>query len=259
MPFVRDANEGIKLLLELDSQIPENQPWVSMTDDAFAFRVKRASTVSHVNKLFWTDVSCNCAAFATMAVWRGAELLRPAIRAINQKEFVAGAVLSRSMLELASAFILHANTWHSSVRELVKLDPKDPIVSPEIESFVTKAIWGRRFSEPEKHIEQTNCLTFINRLSRNPNCPDLTPVYSFLCEVAHPNVVGYARYWADETEKTNGGIEYRMMSKTIRASTVTEIIEKSLWALAFSSACINNGYALFSEANANATEWLATS
>jgi len=115
-PFVRDSARMISYCFELEQQLPERYGWRFCDEDALKRRIESAGSPSELNRIYWLDQARNVEAYAVMTFWRGTELLRPAIRSLNVHEVIAPAVVARSLLELATVFILNANTIESAMR-----------------------------------------------------------------------------------------------------------------------------------------------
>lgn len=249
-PFVRDSEKMIAYCLELDEKIPDRYGWRFSSVEAVTQKVSTLKTLKtplEVNQIFWTDQARNVEAYAVMTFWRGIELLKPAIRSLNSKEFIAPAVLSRSLMELATAFILNVDVIENTFRNL-SFPEGTVVTSEEFEEKIVKAIWGKRLGEPEPHIKQVNILTLIQKISKNPNAKDVLPVYEYLCEIAHPNVVGNTRFWSHIEQLNPDGSELRVLHKYADQETesVTEIMEKILWGLGWSSVCLRNAFEMTS-------------
>ena len=109
-------------------------------------------------------------------------------------------------------------------------------------------IWGTRLGEPEPQFKQISVLTLIQKLARNPEAAALLPHYEFLCEIAHPNVIGNTRYWSHIERVDDDGTESRILSRTADGVHVSELRSNVIWSLAWSAGSLRNSYTLISNA-----------
>ena len=109
---------------------------------------------------------------------------------------------------------------------------------------MVKMIWGTRLGEPEPYLKQTNVLTLIQKLAKNPKGAELLPKYEFLCEVAHPNVIGNSRYWSHIERANADGSNTATMSRHARGDHANEILEATLWGLGWSAGSLRNSFTL---------------
>jgi hypothetical protein len=253
-PFVKSAEEMVNSFFELDQKVPDKYGWRHYDVDAFKKLIEDTHGVpDKINKTYWLDVVRSMEAYAAMNFIRTNEVLRSAIRSLNNKEIVPAAILSRSCLELASSMLDNANLFDRTVASFPK-DRKDLVVvaDEKFEIMLNKTIWGTRYGKnlPE-HLMQKNILTIIQKMSKNPNANELLSKYEFLCELAHPNVIGNARFWSDESYANLDGSITIVIQKKGYSDSKKEIIENVLWALGWSAACVKNGFYLIQAAILN--------
>jgi hypothetical protein len=72
-------------------------------------------------------------------------------------------------------------------------------------------IWGTRLGDPEGYLKQTNIITVLQKLTKHPNAEELWSGYEYLCELAHPNLIGNARYWSHVERVNEDGSETRVL------------------------------------------------
>jgi hypothetical protein len=188
-----------------------------------------------------------------MVTWRAPELLRPAIKSLNQGEVIPPAVLARSLVELGSLVLVEANNIHRVGNDMFQkfgVNSNGVAVSEDLEGTIVRLIHGTRLAGHPPDLEQKNVLSYLDLLSRHPDSKWLRGLYDFLCEIAHPNVVGNVRYWpVVESTDEDGSQAVRIERNSIQLSTGV-ILEKGLWAIGWSSALIRNGL----ELNSRSTE-----
>jgi hypothetical protein len=242
-PMVRTAPQWISGYFELDQTLPHRYGWRFSDEDALRKQVSGLCTSTNLNCVFWVDQARNVEAYSLMSMWRGSELLKPAIRSLNIGELITPAVLARSLIELSTVYLLHANTIEKLFSDLT-FPPNTVAASKEFEERVVKMIWGTRLGEPEPHLKQTNILTLIGKLAKNPKAADLLPHYEFLCDIAHPNVIGNSRYWSHVERTNDDGSETRLLDRAADGDHSNEIRTKVIWSLAWSAGSLRNAFTL---------------
>ncbi|MCC7341052.1 MAG: hypothetical protein IT170_08200 [Bryobacterales bacterium] len=249
-PFVRDSAEALRIFFACDAAAPSSYKWVFSSDESFARQLQERKDIKAKNALYWEDFARNCEAYSVMTGWRAAELLRSSVRAINQKELVSSAVLARSLLELSSSYLLNANLIAKTL-EGISFSEGSIVTSHDLEKLIVKAIWGSRLDSTPEHLKQRNCLTPIQKLTKNPDAKELLPTYEYLCELAHPNVLGNARFWSHMEEVSTLGAETRVITRFSESDAAAETIEKTVWSIAWSAAVVRNGIYILQPAIAN--------
>jgi hypothetical protein len=121
------------------------------------------------------------------------------------------------------------------------------IISEELEKFLLKAIWGTRLGEPKDYLLQKNVLTTIQKISKNPTAADLLPTYEYLCEIAHPNVVGNTRFLSHVEKIYDDGTELRVISRDALAPESIQTVDKTKWAIVWGAAVIFNAFQMTSD------------
>jgi len=173
-PLINNAGKMVNACLELESQIPDEYFWKYSSVESFKAQMIEVKGSKAINELYWTDQVRNLEAYSIITYWRGLELLKPAVRCLNVHDIVSAAVLSRSLLELSSAYIINANTIDASFSKIT-FPANTLVMSDEIEALIIKMIWGTRLDKPEPYLSQTNILSLIQKLSKNPNAGELLP------------------------------------------------------------------------------------
>lgn len=189
-----------------------------------------------------------------MVVWRGSEILRTALPALNDRHILTPAILARSLLELASTAIIHSNHLSKTIKDVLD-DPQSAaentvIVVEELEEYLVKMIFGTRIGNLSQYPKQDRIGSHLKFIAQNPNASALPGVYDYLCDLRHPNMLGNARFWASVEKRYANGSEVVKMERFAEAKNLEMIREKILWALGWSSACLRNGFKMCQEATA---------
>ncbi len=246
-PIVRTAPQWFAGCFELDETLPPKYGWRYSDEDSIRKQLAGLQSSNEINRVFWIDQVRNVEAYSVISMWRGSELLKPAIRSLNVGELITPAVLARSLLELSTAYLLNANTIDKLFNELI-FPPNAVVLSKEFEERVVKMIWGTRLGKPEPHLQQTNILTLIQKLAKNPKAAELLPHYEFLCEIAHPNVIGNNRFWSHVERINEDGSETRTLARVADGQHATDIRTNVLWSLAWSASSLRNSFTLIRNA-----------
>jgi hypothetical protein len=248
-PLVRASEKMVKYLFELDNKLPSRYGWRVTSAETFQRQLANMTSANEVNRLYWHDMASGIEAHGVMVVWRATELIKPALHALNSREVLAPAILSRSLLELASCTIVNGNSILSAAENIKASSnmPNAVVASSELEQLLLRMIHGTRIGQPPNHLKQTNILSYIQKVSKNPDASKLMEIYECLCDVAHPNALGNARFWAAVQSKDKNGSETVRMERRAESPAAGLIREEILWALGWSSACIRNGFEMGQE------------
>lgn len=211
-PFIRDSDRMISYCFELDANMPDRYGWRFSSEESIRKQMKGLRNVQAINRVYWTDVARNVEAYSITTFWRGLELLKPAIRSLNIREVITPAVLARSLMEISCTFLMKANTLEQTLRD-VSFPKGTAVGSRELEEMVVRMIWGTRYGDPLPHLKQKSVMGPIRWVSKNPNGKDVLPTYEYLCDIAHPSLIGNTRFWSHIEEVLADGSERRVISK----------------------------------------------
>ncbi|WGL17725.1 hypothetical protein PVT68_05370 [Microbulbifer bruguierae] len=245
-PYIADSEKMLTYFYGMDKKIPDKYGWKYTNVDSFKNELQAAKSVSEANRIYWEDQFRNIESFNIATVWRTSELLRCAVKALNSKDLVPAAVLSRSLLEIAASHIYNANIIR---KEFVDITfPENALVmSEELEKLILKMVWGTRYGDPEEYRKQKNVLTYIQKISKNKNAVDLLDIYEYLCDVAHPSYLGSAKYWSSVDKKYPTGAELRRIERNAEGPGSDGILYRVVWSLGWSSATIRNAFEMIQE------------
>jgi hypothetical protein len=71
--------------------------------------------------------------------------------------------------------------------------------------------------------------------------------YEKLCEVAHPNVLGYERFLQGVRKHAKSGWHIRQMHRHANSPAATELVHECLWAIAFSLGFMEGCFGVFQD------------
>ena len=221
--------------------MPDTYGWRFSNKEVFKQQIAVIKDPAKLNRIYWTDQARNIEAYSTTTFWRGVELLRPAIRSLNIHEIVASAVLARSLLELSCVFVIYANELEKNLFELT-FPPNAVVISHELEEMIVKMIWGTRYGNPEAHIKQSNVIGFIQKVSKNLGAATVQDTYDYLCDIAHPSFIGNTRFWSHIEKINPDGSESRVITRHSAGESTSEIVDKIIWTLGWSSAVLRSSF-----------------
>jgi hypothetical protein len=176
------------------------------------------------------------------------ELIEQSLCLINANGVLGPAILGRSLIELTSTFVLNGDAIRRCVAEAATRWDTMIVASEDLENLLNKAVFGSRLVPKDHYLIQTNVLTSVQKLSRISGFEDVVKKYEYLCEVAHPNVVGSRRFWSDWLALEPEGARIRAFNpRTLSNDTVRELEETSLWAIGWSSGNTIAGFHILDE------------
>lgn len=249
-PMIKSVNLILSQFSDLDKQIPSEYHWIYSSVESITEQLNSLDRDDYkkMNSIYWSDQTSNIEAYCYMTLWRAAELIKSCINGLNVKETIVPAIATRSLLEISAAFLLNANTLEKTFSK-VEFHSKKIVFSTEVEGLVTKMIWGTRYEKPEEYLLQTNIMTFLQKVAKHPDANTLMPTYEFLCDIAHPSFIGNTSYWSHIEEITCDNQEKIVMSRLTDRKFNDEILNKTIWSLAWSSECIKNSFEILMQAN----------
>ncbi len=242
---IRNSADMIKQGLSLLEVIPDEHSWHFISDvtmeNILSNSRQTKSSAHELNRVYWGDVISNWQAYSLTTYWRGVELIQPAIRTLNLKELIAAAVLARALLELSANFLNNSRVLKKFIEDIPDLKTNN-VASQKFEYFINKALWGTKSIDKHNPLFQVSAVDAIRTLSDFPQAEELLPTYKYLCEVAHPNFAGNARFWSHIEDINEDGSENRVISRFSNTESAKELIENTLWALAWGSVAMENSF-----------------
>ena len=200
-------------------------------------------------------------AFQIVSIWRAADLVSGCVRSLNHNELISACTIARSLVELAVRYGEAANdlnatlktfAWDKMRTHVLILDQKDAEGKRVgLESYIEKLMSGTRLEqviEVDPHLEIKNIISSIERLdkklTKNNAGYAVMPIYQILCEVTHPNVVGFERFLVGQELRQDDWLERRMQENAVSANS-NQLIDRCLWALSFGAGSINGCFGVF--------------
>lgn len=213
-----------------------------MSREVFEAKAKNSKNIGELNHFYWRDTASTIKAYSLSAVYRLLDLVQQTCLLLNAGGVLGPAILARSQIELATVFILTAAKLRTFVTRASPHWREKRTVSFELEELLGKALHGSRTVPEDSPYRQTNVLTHIKQLSKSRGFEDVFEYYERLCEVAHPNALGNARFWADGGASQSDGSVLWKGGPRVENTATGQIKDDTLWALAW---CASSAIAAF--------------
>jgi hypothetical protein len=244
IPLVRDLDQILhdtgSLSVALDRRFQHRQ----MSAEVFDARVRQFRNVREINQLYWRDMASTMKAYTLSATWRILDLVGQACALLNYEGVLGPAILARSLIELTTVFVQTGRAVREVVSGAAEAWNDKVMLSEDLEGLLGKALHGTRTVPEGDFYRQTNILTHIQKLSRVAGYEDVLKYYERLCEVAHPNALGNARFWADGGAPQSDGAILWTGGPRVVNEAVQQIEGDTLWALAWAAANAVAGFGI---------------
>lgn len=245
----RAATSGVKIVKDLPSILRDLVRLRRLVDrpfqcretprEVFDSKLTLVRTAREINAIYWRDMASAIKAYCLSTTWRIMELAEDVLLLSHQFGVLGPAVIARSLVELSIVYILNG----SAIRDLVIAASaqwrEKVILSEDLEVLLDKALYGSRLVPEGDPLRQTNILTQMQKLTKYPGFEDVRSYYERLCEIAHPNMAGNARFWTDVVTIEPDGTRVRVGAASVNNEAVAQVMDDTLWALGWSVAnCI---------------------
>ena len=169
--------------------------------------------------------------------------------------------MARSLLELALHYGFAADTlrqafdefqWQHLKTHMLVLDEKDDKGRKiGLESYIERLMAGTRIKDVlqlNPDMEQKNILTIIDKTDKALQEQGLgylvRPHYDFLCDIAHPNTLGFQRFLTS-IKPADDGWMVRAMEEKGNGDAAIAVTCECLWALGFGAATMDSMFGEF--------------
>lgn len=243
IPLVRDIDKILADLVRLRGMLDRSFQWQETSVEVFTSRARQARSAFELNKLFWSDMASVIKAYCLSASWRSLELIESALSLLDGEAVLGPAILSRSLIELTTTFITNSGQIRYLVTGASQKWSDAVIFSADLENLLNKAIFGSRLVPEGHELRQTNIITQLKKLSKLTGYEPLMEYYERLCEVAHPNMMGNARFWYDVAQLNPDGSMTRFArGRAITNERVERLYDDVLWTLSWSGSNLLYGF-----------------
>jgi hypothetical protein len=168
-------------------------------------------------KLYFNDKSKHLSNFEVILSMRVYELTDAAIKLLNENSIVAAALIARSLLELTIFGFEDISQFNELTGDLGGFDDKK---MKELNMLENKMLWSSKYaSKDETYLKPRQITESIRKIEQKMSWK-IKDKYTWLCEFAHPNRLGYDVYIERTDSKNNDG------SITYIANKTKDIIDK---------------------------------
>ncbi len=245
--LVRDLNQILERAASLGSALDRRFQYRETSAELFTAKVRELRSVREINRLYWRDTASTVKAYTLSSTWRILDLAGQACVLLNCEGVLGPAILARSLIELTTVFVQTGGAVRQVVAEVARVWNEKVAVSEPLEGLLGKALRGTRTVPEGDFYRQTNVVTHIQRLSKVAGFEDVLRYYERLCEVAHPNALGNARFWADGGVPQPDGSVLWSGEPRAKNTAAHEIQDDTLWAVAWSAANVTAGFRILDE------------
>ncbi len=245
--LVRSLDQILRDAAALSAALDRRFRYRQMSAEMFAARVRQLRSVREINRLYWRDTASTIKAYTLSSTWRILDLVGQACVLLNCEGVLGPAILARSLIELTTVFVQTGGAVREVVAGAARAWNDKVIASEDLEALLGKALHGTRTVPEGDFYRQTNVVTHIQKLSKAAGFEDVLKYYDRLCEVAHPNVLGNARFWADGGVPQSDGAVLWSGGPRVVNTAVHDIQDDTLWALAWSAANVLAGFGILDE------------
>ena len=245
--LIANPVDSIKYFYRESSFFKSDYCWEYAENKDFEKKAKACNTLPELNYLLWKYITDQIGVYQVLTLWRSEELLSNSIRLLNLKELNASAVIARSLLELSVKYFVSINLIKGELRKINEQNYnfKEEIVSQEVatrlEDLIAKVtfadkenLWKEESLNPKSIMNELN---WVDRIYKEKfQKKFIRKLYSELCEITHPNALGYLRYVQDNpTTDSSGFIKIKINKRNTSGGWPTRITRLTLSSLAWSS------------------------
>ncbi|HEX3885380.1 MAG TPA: hypothetical protein VHW66_22190 [Stellaceae bacterium] len=241
--------------------------WKYLSDEAFSAICKKPGmSVRTMNRTLFSHFLRVIEAFELVSIWRARDLVGSCVASLNEERLVSAATLARSLIELAVTYSDAANYLRAAFDVIPWSNMADGLISPvvkdehgnetNLEAFIERLMSGTRMESLRISDEmiQRNILTIMDKMDkklRKQHGYEVKKHYELLCELAHPNTLGFQRFLSKATPLSNGW-ENRLMEENSESERSIHIAHECLWALSFGAGSMDGVFGVFQDLKRNA-------
>jgi hypothetical protein len=265
-PIVRDLLKVLEAF-EYAEAIGSRFVWKYLPDDAFnEICNKPDMNVRMLNRTPFSHLVRIIEAFEMVSIWRSRDLVGSCVVSLNEKRLISAATLARSLIELTVTYGDAANFLQAAFRAFLWSELGNALIQPmvtdengkeiNLEIFIERLMSGTRMSQQldkAPHMSQRNIMTVLQKLDKKllkEHGYQIKPHYDFLCELAHPNTIGFQRYISSVAIQDNKW-ENRVMEEESESLMSFRISHECLWALSFGTGSMSGVFGVFQELKQN--------
>jgi hypothetical protein len=270
-PIVRDVCKVLEAF-EYSEVIGSRYVWKSLPDDAFAAICEQPGmSVRMMNRTLFSHLLRAIEAFEMVSIWRSRDLVGSCVASLNDERLISAATLARSLIELAVTYGDAGNFLRAAFKSFPWSEIEDALIAPvvrdengkeiNVELFIERLMFGTRMNErlvETPNLSQRNIMTIIQKLDKKlmqQHGYQVMPHYELLCELAHPNTIGFQRYLSSVTTLANSW-KNRLMEEESFSERFVHISHECLWALSFGTGSMDGIFGVFQELKQNTIKYI---
>jgi hypothetical protein len=249
-PLVKSVEQSLSVFFKLREAIGPNYEWKYLSDEAFLARYAAPKvSIAEMNRAQMSHLIRVVEAFEVTSIWRAADLIEGTVQSLNEDRFISACTTSRALIELAARYLEAQNVlratfgsfkWETISTHVWHFGGGSVQDGEEgLEGFIERLMAGSRLkqvTDTNPALTQKNILSLIGKIDRknakSGNDIQIMPVYEILCELAHPNILGFDRFGIKEIHRTDGWA-IRSMSATGFGISAQQVAWQAMWALSF--------------------------
>jgi hypothetical protein len=205
-------------------------------------------------------------AFQMVSIWRSRDLVGSCVASLNEERLISAATLARSLIELAVTYGDAANFLRAAFNSFFWSEIGNALMAPvvrdeggkeiNLELFIERLMSGTRIEqllETTQNMVQRNIMTIIQKSDKKlfeQHGYKVMTHYEVLCELAHPNTIGFQRFLSSVASLANGW-EVRLMEEGSDSERSIDISHECLWALSFGAGSMDGVFGVFQELKRN--------
>jgi len=205
--LIEAFNENISLLNKVADSLPRAMPWrIRTVEQLKAEAAPLLENDRHLDayKLSWQDMLEQVQAFGMLSALRLTELVSSGVWAIRRNDPLCAAIMARAALETSAAYAWFQSRMRPGIEQVIGKLAEGIIVDfGPLEAELLKTLWASRLEDAETFYNPTNIVTIVDHITKKiPHQEDVGPCYRFLCEIAHPNMLGRSLFLSEEDGRT---------------------------------------------------------
>ena len=189
--FIRNFDAFQK---SFNRNVPKSLSWNFNSDVSLKRRMIVSPSASQANKIYWRDVIQSIMAAENFFYYRSDALVQSTIDCLKARNYLASAILARSLLEVSMWHVYHAVLFEKNLKSLKKTPKNTLIAANELQEYILKLIWGSNVKGIDDEIRQHKVFKIFDKVAKAHKEAGehfkLEEAYDFLSEFVHPNVEG---------------------------------------------------------------------
>ena len=260
--FVRQIRNVLKRYKEFFDKNSNRHKWKFTPTDVLGEILKNETSLKpnetpynfyRLNKLYHDDIESDIKGLQQVYIFRVNALLESCINLVNKKDYLSAGIIARSLVELCAVSLHHAAMVEVNYKVFAEKLPDRALTTritdlSYVREILERGIWGSRLPDivdRNKGIKQFHVMKILKKIADKEKVKYLEPMYDFLCEATHPNLMGNFQFistpnGADFTNPIN-----IIIDKHQSGDASSELLEKTLGAISWSAIAVSGMHGHF--------------